>query len=121
MDVVPLLRSFYALFQAVFAAVWYKAFYCLEKGIRLGMEKFQCMMEEVRALVKEKIENRDHRPDYMLEKQLYAILDELDQMEKIRNIRLFYPYYPKGIADCWDESNPLTAKLLDLLELYREL
>ena len=85
------------------------------------MEKFQYMMEEVRDLVQEEIKNRENRPDYMLEKQLYGILDELDQMEKIRNIHLFYPYYPKGISDCWDEVNPLTIKLLELLELYEEL
>ncbi len=38
------------------------------------MEKFQYMMEEVRALVQEEIKNRENRPDYMLEKQLYGIL-----------------------------------------------
>ena len=29
--------------------------------------------------------------------------------------------YPKGITDSWDDSNPLALKLLDLLELYRNL
>lgn len=40
-------------------------------------------------------------PGYILEKQLYLILDELDKMEK--------------------NSNPLAMKLSDLPELYRRL
>ncbi len=82
---------------------------------------FQSMIEEVRIHVQEEINNKDTRPGYMSEKQLCFILDELDKMERIRNINLFYPYYPKGISDGWDYSNPLTVKLLDLLELYRKL
>lgn len=85
------------------------------------MANFQIMVAEVQALVQEELKNKDSRPSYMLEKQLHMILDELNKMEQIRNIHLFYPYYPKGIADSWDYSNPLTIKLLDLLELYRKL
>lgn len=86
-----------------------------------NMENFQSMLEEVKVLVRDAIENSEKRPKYMLEKQLYCILDELDKMERIRNFHLFYPYYPRGIADGWDYSNQLTVKLLDLLELYRKL
>lgn len=56
---------------------------------------FQSMIEEVRIHVQEEINNKDTRPGYMSEKQLCFILDELDKMERIRNIHLFYPYYPK--------------------------
>jgi hypothetical protein len=67
------------------------------------------------------IKNKDNVPDFILEKQLYLILEELDKMERIRDIHLFHPYYPKGIADSWDYSNPLAIRLLELLESYREL
>lgn len=85
------------------------------------MANFQSMVEEVKALIQKELKNKDNRPSYMLEKQLYLILDEVEKMEKIRDIHLFYPYYPKGIADSWDNANPLAIKLSDLLELYREL
>lgn len=85
------------------------------------MKDFQSMVEETKVLVQKEIENKGHRPDYILEKQLYFILDELDKMGRIRNIHMFHPYYPKGIADTWDYSNPLTIRLLELLDSYRKL
>jgi hypothetical protein len=33
----------------------------------------------------------------------------------------FYPYYPKGIADCWVLDDPLAIKLGEILELYNRL
>ena len=85
------------------------------------MKDFQSLVEETKVLVQKEIENKDNRPDYILEKQLYVILDELDKMERIRDIHLVHPFYPKGIADTWDYSNPLAIRLLELLELYRNL
>lgn len=85
------------------------------------MKSFQMVLEETRRLVKENLTNKDRLPSYMSEKQLIFILDELNKMERIRDIHLFYPYYPKGITDSWDYSNPLGIKLLELLELYCEL
>lgn len=85
------------------------------------MEDFQLMLEEVQALVQEAIQNKDNRPSYVLEKQLHFILNELDKMGQIRNVHLFCSYYPKGIADTWDYSNPLTDKLMDLFALYSKL
>lgn len=93
----------------------------LELEMLADMTDFQSAVEEVTALVQDKLKNKGDRPNYMLEKQLYFILDELDKMERIRDIHLFYPYYPKGIADSWDYSDQLTVKLFDLLELYRKL
>ena len=85
------------------------------------MDEFQSMVEETKALVQKEIKNKDNVPDFILEKQLYLILEELDKMERIRDIHLFHPYYPQGIADSWDYSNPLAIRLLELLESYREL
>lgn len=82
---------------------------------------FQSMIEETRVLVQREIENKANRPGYILEKQLYSILEELEQMERIRDIHLFHPYYPKGIADSWDSANPLAIRLLELAESYRKL
>lgn len=48
------------------------------------MGNFQSVLEEVRALVQDKIKNSEKLPSYMLEKQLYFILDELDKMERIK-------------------------------------
>ena len=35
--------------------------------------------------------------------------------------KVFYPYYPKGIADSWDYKDPLAKKLLDILDIYVRL
>jgi len=85
------------------------------------MKNFQTALEETRTLVKENLTNRAGLPSYMSEKQLTFILDELSKMERIRDIHFFYPFYPKGISDSWDRSDPLSIKLLELLELYRKL
>ena len=47
------------------------------------MDEFQSMVEETKALVQKEIKNKDNRPDFILEKQLYLILEELDKMERI--------------------------------------
>lgn len=85
------------------------------------MEKFDEIIEETKVFVREQIMNRDNRPNYMSEKQLYSILDELEKMDQIRNKDLFFPYYPKGIEDSWNYSEPLADKLLKLLEVYCKL
>lgn len=85
------------------------------------MRNFQSMIEEAQNLVRDELENREHRPDYISEKQLCLISDELDKMQQIRNIRLFCPHYPRTIIDGWDHSDPLANTLLALVELYRKL
>lgn len=93
----------------------------LEFEGEMNMANFQVMMDETKALVKEYLANKEKRPSYMLEKQLTAILVELDKMEQARNCHVFYPYYPKGICDSWDFLDPLGSKLLELLDVYRRL
>lgn len=85
------------------------------------MEQFHEIINDVKSLVKNEILNKDTRPEYMSEKQLYFILDELEKMEQIQSSKLFFPYYPRGIVDSWDFSNQLTEKLFELLEAYRKL
>ncbi|MFR2694262.1 MAG: hypothetical protein ACLTBV_30405 [Enterocloster bolteae] len=86
------------------------------------MDEFQSMVEETKALVQKEIKNKDNVPDFILEKQLYLILEELD----VNGANQRHPIYSiliarKGIADSWDYSNPLAIRLLELLESYREL
>lgn len=45
------------------------------------MDEFQSMVEETKAIVQKEIKNKDNVPDFILEKQLYLILEELDKME----------------------------------------
>lgn len=85
------------------------------------MSLFHEMAEEAKKLVKERLADKENRPAYMLESQLNSILGELDKMEQIRNSGLFFPYYPKGIADGWDYADPLAGILLRLLGEYCKL
>lgn len=85
------------------------------------MEIFQSMLEEVKTLVQNEINNPEKRPDYMSERQLRFILAELDKMGRIKDIHLFCPYFPRGITDSWDLSDQLAVKLLKLCELYGKL
>ena len=85
------------------------------------MKNFQFEIEKVKNLVLNEIEHKENRPNYILEEQLYLILSELEKMDRIRNVRLFCPYYPHAITDSWDYSNPLGKKLLELFGLYRKL
>ena len=39
------------------------------------MDEFQSMVEETKALVQKEIKNKDNVPDFILEKQLYLILE----------------------------------------------
>lgn len=67
------------------------------------------------------IDKYDIRPKYMTDKQLNMIIEELEKMDKIRNCEIFFPYYPKGVADCWDFEDPLAEKLLFVIDIYRKL
>lgn len=48
-------------------------------------------------------------------------VEELDKMDRIRDEKVFYPYYPKCIVDGWDYKAPLAKKLLDILDIYVRL
>lgn len=84
------------------------------------MADFHSMVEEVRTLINAKLRDRA-RPQYMLERQLHAILDEIDKMDRIRDAGQFFPYYPKGISESWNCLDPLGLKLSELLDAYRRL
>ena len=61
------------------------------------------------------MEDKEGRPSYMSDQQLEAIVEELDKMDRIRDEKVFYPYYPKGIADSWDYKDPLAKKIAGYL------
>lgn len=82
---------------------------------------FQSMIEDVKSLLQKKLLNKENLPNYMQEKTINLILEELDYMVKIRNINLFYPTYPIMIVDSWDYSDVIGTKLLELLDIYKKL
>lgn len=43
---------------------------------------------------------------------------ELDNMNQIRDMRQFMPYYPRGIADSWEFDDKLGNELLEVLDYY---
>ncbi len=84
------------------------------------MEKFEELVMESRNIIQKLLTDSNDLPSYILEKQLNFILKELEQMLIIKDANLFYPYYPKGIAD-WNSNNRLGIQLLEILDAYGRL
>ena len=85
------------------------------------MLDFHTLVKETKSRIRIFMEDKEGRPSYMSDQQLEAIVEELDKMDRIRDEKVFYPYYPKGIADSWDYKDPLAKKLLDILDIYVRL
>ncbi len=85
------------------------------------MTRFEELVAGSQSKILELLKNKESLPDYMLEGQLNLILKELDQMALVKDASVFYPYYPKGIADSWDFNDKLAAELLEVLDVYRRL
>ena len=69
----------------------------------------------------EKIRNHpETMPAYMSKSQLEMIVNELDSIACNKGQGSFYPYYPKGIADCWDYNDNLAKKLMYIAEIYQK-
>lgn len=60
------------------------------------------------------MDNPKNIPWYMSSSQLEMTIKELEKMNEVRDKNMFFPYYPKGIADCWDSSDELGKKLLEI-------
>lgn len=85
------------------------------------MSDFHNKIEEATKRIHTLIENKDSCPKYMSGQQLESILEELDNMDRIRDKKVFSPYYPKVIVDSWDYRDALATQLMDILELYNRL
>ena len=85
------------------------------------MSDFHARTEDIINEIQNLIGNIDRRPGYMSDKQLESIKQELLEMDKVRDKNVFYPYYPKGIADCWDFKDALAIRLMEHLEIYCSL
>lgn len=85
------------------------------------MDRFHIMIKDTQNDMKELIKNPDKLPWYMSISQLEMTIDELDKMDQIRDSKSFYPFYPRGITDCWDMDDKLGKKLFDILEAYKKL
>ncbi len=82
------------------------------------MSSFHTRTEDIIGKIQTLIDNSDSRPGYMTDKQLESIKQELLEMDKVRDKKVFYPYYPRGIVDCWDYKDPLGIQLMEHLEMY---
>ena len=85
------------------------------------MSNFSLMIEDVKKEIVTLMDNPLTIPWYMSSNQLGAIIKELDKMNKVRDKNVFFPYYPKAIADCWDSNDELGKKLLEILDIYQNL
>ncbi len=85
------------------------------------MSDFHSRTEDIISEIQNLIDNRERRPSYMTDKQLELIKQELLKMDKVRDKNVFYPYYPKGIVDCWDYKDALAICLMEYLEIYVSL
>lgn len=85
------------------------------------MDRFSKMIEDIKNIIEIMISTPSALPCYMTVEQLKMTIDELDKMNEIRDMKLFMPYYPKGIADSWDFNDNLGKALLDVLDIYMEL
>ena len=66
------------------------------------MDNFSKMVEGVKITIEKMKKTPAELPWYMSVEQLEMTLKELDNMNRIRDMRQFMPYYPRGIADSWE-------------------
>ncbi len=85
------------------------------------MDRFSKMVEDVGAIIEKMINTPEELPWYMSVEQLEMTLKELDKMNRIRDMRHFMPYYPRGIADSWEFNDELGNELLEVLDYYMKL
>ena len=90
-------------------------------SVETQMSDFHTLVKETKSRIRIFMEDKEGRPSYMSDQQLEAIVEELDKMDRIRDEKVFYPYYPKAIVDGWDYKDPLAKKLLDILDIYVRL
>ena len=85
----------------------------------LFMAKFDELIEETKSEIRILLRNPDVRPAFMTYDQLRDVQSEICRMARVRNPEIFFPYYPKGMADaCWLPDHPLVIKLNLILDLY---
>ena len=84
-------------------------------------ECFNHLVDEVTEEIFSLLKNPENMPEYMMDRQLRSILEELGTMKCSLRHYDFHPYYPKGIADCWMPDDPLGNKLMDVLDVYNKI
>ena len=82
------------------------------------MDNFSKMVEGVKLTIEKMKKTPAELPWYMSVEQLEMTLKELDNMNRIRDMRQFMPYYPRGIADSWEFDDKLGNELLEVLDYY---
>ncbi len=84
------------------------------------MDSFSKMIEDIKDNINHMVNNPEELPWYMNVEQLKMTVGELDKMNQIRDMKLFMPYYPRGIADSWDQNDNLGDELLRVLNIYKK-
>ena len=87
----------------------------------MKMSRFENMIEEVKKDIEVLIKEPSLIPSYMKVSQLEMIVEELNKMKLYKNSKLFFPYYPKGIADSWNYNDELGEKLWEVLDEYEKI
>ena len=82
------------------------------------VEKAVSKVEGVKITIEKMKKTPAELPWYMSVEQLEMTLKELDNMNRIRDMRQFMPYYPRGIADSWEFDDKLGNELLEVLDYY---
>lgn len=82
------------------------------------MDNFSKIVEGVKITIEKMKKTPAELPWYMSVEQLEMTLKELDNMNQIRDMRQFMPYYPRGIADSWEFDDKLGNELLEVLDYY---
>lgn len=81
-------------------------------------EKFIKKNSELKGKVIDEIKNVQQGLSKKNISQLESILDELNLMQKQKNLIICYP---RIIVDSWDYSDQLGLELLQLSELYKKI
>ena len=74
------------------------------------MDNFSKMVEGVKITIEKMKKTPAELPWYMSVEQLEMTLKELDNMNQIRDMRQFMPYYPRGIADSWEFDDKMCIR-----------
>ena len=91
------------------------------KHIDKEQSRFVLLINDAKNDIHNYLDYPETMPSYMHEKQLEMIIGELDNMVEDKGQGTFYPYYPKGIVDCWEFDDTLGKKLMQIADIYSKL
>ncbi len=84
------------------------------------IDNFKKNVEQIKFLLNEEIELIKSGHSNKNVEQIKTILYDVENMDIIRNSKLYRPVFDKIIIDSWDYSDGLGIKLLRLFKVYYE-